>query len=125
VRNIRKRWAEGDLETALTECLRPGARRKVDARGEAMLIALACSHPLEGREHWTMQLVAERLVELGVVEPISRGYCEAGAQTNGLKPWQKQQWGIATVTADFIWRMEDVLDLYAEPYAPKRPMGLC
>jgi hypothetical protein len=39
-----------------------------------------------------------------------------------LKPWQKQQWCIAKVTSDFIWRMEDVLDLYAEPYKSKKPV---
>ncbi|MGC8838506.1 MAG: hypothetical protein ACP5UM_08830 [Anaerolineae bacterium] len=39
----------------------------------------------------------------------------AGAQKNDLKPWQKRHWCMARVTADFVWRMEDVLDLYAEP----------
>ena len=44
---------------------------QLDAKGEATLIALACSDPPEGREHWTMQLLADKLVELGVVESIS------------------------------------------------------
>jgi hypothetical protein len=38
-----------------------------------------------------------------------------------MKPWRKAQWCIATVGSDFVWRMEDVLDLYAEPYDPRRP----
>jgi hypothetical protein len=46
----------------------------------------------------------------------------AHAQKNALKPWQKKQWCIATVGTDFVWRMEDVLDLYAEPYDPQRPV---
>ncbi len=46
----------------------------------------------------------------------------ARAQKNDLKPWVKQQWCIASVGADFVWRMEDVLDLYAEPYDPQRPV---
>jgi len=71
VRNIRKRFAEEGLEVALRERPRPGARPKLDAKGEAFLIALACSDPPEGREHWTMQLLADRLVELGVVDSIS------------------------------------------------------
>jgi hypothetical protein len=41
-----------------------------------------------------------------------------------LKPWRKAQWCIATVGSDFVWRMEDVLDLYAEPYDPQYPQ-LC
>jgi transposase len=39
-----------------------------------------------------------------------------------LKPWQRKQWCIASVGADFVWRMEDVLDLYAEPYTTDRPV---
>jgi transposase len=71
VRNIRKRFAEEGLEAALQERPRPGARPKLDGKGEAFLVALACSEPPEGREHWTMQLLAGRLVELGMVESIS------------------------------------------------------
>jgi transposase len=71
VRNIRKRFAEEGLEAALQERPRPGAQPKLDGKQEAFLVALACSAPPEGREHWTMQLLADRLVELGVVESIS------------------------------------------------------
>lgn len=71
VRNIRKRFAEEGLEAALRERPRPGAQPKLDAEGEAVLIAPACSDPPEGRACWTMQLLADRLVELGVVESIS------------------------------------------------------
>ncbi len=71
VRNIRKRFAEEGLEAALKERPRPGAQPKLDGKGEAFLVALACSEPPEGREHWTMQLLADKLVELGVVESIS------------------------------------------------------
>lgn len=39
-----------------------------------------------------------------------------------LKPWLKEEWCIPTVGADFVWRMEDVLDLYAEPLQPSRPV---
>jgi transposase len=71
VRNIRKRFAEEGLDAALRERPRPGAQPKLDAKRRAFLIALACSDPPEGREHWTMQLLADKLVELGVVESIS------------------------------------------------------
>jgi len=71
VRNIRKRFAQEGLESALNDRPRPGAQPKLDARGEAFLIALACSDPPQGREHWTMQLLADKLVELGIVESIS------------------------------------------------------
>jgi hypothetical protein len=45
--------------------------RLLDGRAEARLVALACSEPPAGRAHWTLQLLADRLVELRVVETIS------------------------------------------------------
>jgi len=71
IRNWRKHLAEEGLEAALDERPRPGAAPKLDARGETTLIALACSDAPEGREHWTMQLLADKVVELGVVASIS------------------------------------------------------
>ena len=50
---------------------RPGGQRKLDGKQEAVLIALACSTPAEGRQCWTMQLLADRLVAVQVVEAIS------------------------------------------------------
>jgi transposase len=71
VERIRKRYVEGGLEKALNEDPRPGQRRKLDGRGEAHLIALACSQPPAGHDHWTLRLLAGKLVELDVVEAIS------------------------------------------------------
>lgn len=71
VERIRKRFVEGGLEKALEEDPRPGQRRRLDGRGEAHLIAVACSDPPSGHEYWTLRLLAGRLVELGVVEGIS------------------------------------------------------
>ena len=67
----RQRFVEGGLEWALTERPRPGAARRLDGKAEAFLIALACSGPPQGRTRWTMQLLADRMVELGVVEQLS------------------------------------------------------
>jgi transposase len=71
VERIRKRFVEEGLEAALAERPRPGGQRKRDGKQEAFLIALACSTPPEGRTCWTMQLRAEKLVELQVIEAIS------------------------------------------------------
>jgi hypothetical protein len=62
---------EGGLEHALNESPRPGGRRKLDGHQEAYLVALACSDPPEGKKRWSMQLLADRLVELEIVEEIS------------------------------------------------------
>ena len=67
----RQKFAQEGLEAALSEKPRCGGPRKLDAKGEALLVATACSAAPEGRESWTMQLLADRLVTLKVVETIS------------------------------------------------------
>lgn len=71
VERTRKRFVEGGLDKALNDDPRPGARRKLDGRGEAHLIALSCSPAPDEQEHWTLRALAGRLVELGVVDSIS------------------------------------------------------
>jgi transposase len=71
VERIRKRFVEEGLEAALTERRRPGGKPKLGGRQEAFLIALACSAAPHGRERWTMQLLANRVVEVGPVASIS------------------------------------------------------
>ena len=53
--------------------------------------------------------------------PCPTRRCASGSK-NALKPWQKKEWCIPKVSADFVAHMEEVLDLYAEPYDPKRPV---
>jgi transposase len=65
----RKRWGE---EKSLRDKPRRGRSRRLDGKQEAFLVALACSDAPDGRETWTMQLLADQLVELQVIdEPIS------------------------------------------------------
>ena len=71
VERARKRFVQGNLEGALNEKQRPGARRTLNGKQEAFLVATACSTPPEGRDHWTMQLLADKLVALQVVASIS------------------------------------------------------
>ena len=71
VERIRKRFVLGGVDHALTEKKRPGGKVKLDGKGEAILVALACSDPPKGHAVWTMQMLADRLVELGAVENIS------------------------------------------------------
>lgn len=66
-----RRFIEEGLEAALRDRARPGAQPKLDGKQEAFLIALACSPPPEGRICWTLQLLANQLVELRVVKAIS------------------------------------------------------
>ena len=73
VGNVRRRFVEGGPTAALNrkpQC-RPSKVRLLDGRAEARLVALACSVPPAGRDHWTLQLLADRLVELRVVDAVS------------------------------------------------------
>lgn len=71
MQRTRQRFVEGGLDRALNEDPRPGERKRLDEKGEALLETLAKSEPPEGRKRWTLQLLADRLVELKVVESIS------------------------------------------------------
>lgn len=72
IERIRQRFVEQGLEAALGRKKqdRPSRPRKLDGRAEARLIALACSAPPEGRKEWTMQLLADKLVELRLVDAV-------------------------------------------------------
>ena len=78
VERTRRRFVEGGLKRALNEDERPGQRRKLDGRAEAHLVALACSERPDNQARWSMRLLADKLVELGVVDSISH---EAVRQT--------------------------------------------
>lgn len=70
VYQLRKRFVQEGFDAALYDKPRPGGKPKLDGKQEALLVALACSKP-EDREIWTMQLLADKLVELNVVDEIS------------------------------------------------------
>ena len=71
--NVRKRFAMGGRLSALERKpqSQPSHVRRLDGQGEARLIALTCSDPPEGFARWTLQLLADELVELQIVESIS------------------------------------------------------
>ena len=71
VERLRKRFIEGGVAAALSDRPRPGGQRKLDGAAEATLVAWTCSTPPDERVRWTMQLLADKLVALNVVESIS------------------------------------------------------
>ena len=72
VERVRRRCVEEGVEAALGRRQQVNRRpRKLDGDGEARLTAMACSQPPEGRAGWTLQLLADRLVEWEIVESIS------------------------------------------------------
>jgi transposase len=122
VYRTKRRFVLGNLEAALSEEPRPGASRKLSGKEEALLIATACSSPPAGRARWTLELLAGELVRLTEHGSLSRETVRRRLAENELKPWRKDMWCIPHVDADFVARMEDVLDLYAEAPDPRRPV---
>ena len=122
VYRTKRRFVEGNLERALREEPRPGAARKLSGKDEALLVATACSSPPEGRARWTLELLSDTLVQLTGHESLSRETVRRRLTENALKPWRQKMWCIPKVTGEYVARMEDVLDLYAEPADPKRPV---
>jgi transposase len=72
VASTRQRYVEEGMEGALNEKPRSGRPPKFTGRDEAMLTAIACSDPPEGYGRWSVRLLSDNLVELGVVDSISR-----------------------------------------------------
>lgn len=93
IATTRENWVK---EKRITDKPKPGREKKLDGKQEAFLVALACSDAPAGRESWTMQLLADKLVELTVVEePISdetvrrtlkKMNCNPGEKNNGASP---------------------------------------
>ena len=122
VYRTKRRFVEEGLEEALSEEPRPGAGRKLSTTEEAMLVATACTKAPAGRARWTLDLLADEMVRLTKHESLSSETVRRRLADNELKPWQKKMWCIPKVDAEFVARMEDVLELYAEPPDDKRPV---
>lgn len=90
IQRVRDRFRTGGIEHALTEDPRPGQPRKLDAKAENHLIALACTDPPEGRDHWTLELLAEQMIHDKKVQTISSVAIMHYLHRNDLKPWREK-----------------------------------
>jgi transposase len=122
VYRTKRRFVEGNLERALSEESRPGAARKLSGPEEALLVATACSRPPAGRARWTLELLAGEMVRLTQHESLSRETVRRRLAENALKPWRQKMWCVPKIDGEYVARMEDVLDLYAEPSDPQHPV---
>jgi transposase len=122
VYRTKRRFVEEGLDGALSGEPRPGADRKLSAHEEATLVAIACSDPPAGRTRWTLTLLADEMMRLTQHEMISTETIRRRLAEKELKPWLKKMWCIPKVDAEFVARMEDVLDLYAAPADVRRPV---
>jgi len=71
IRQVRSRFVQEGLQAAINEQPRPGAPKRFTGRQKAKITAIACSDPPEGRNRWTLRLIADRAVKLEMVDTIS------------------------------------------------------
>lgn len=86
---VRKRFVEEGLEQALNERPRSGHPFKLDERQEAHLIAIACSQAPEGHERWTLRLLADKVVELELVDSIGKETVRQVLKKTNLSPGER------------------------------------
>jgi hypothetical protein len=99
----------------------PAVPRIFDGEKEAKLIALACSKPPKGRARWTLRLLENKVVELGIVERASDSTIGRALKKNRLKPHRRQCWVIPPkANSAFVAAMEDVLVRGAESIRGRR-----
>jgi transposase len=97
VERTRKRFVEGGLERALNESPRPGGKRKLTGKQEAYVVALACSDPPEGKKRWSMQMLADKLVEVEIELSVLSRQClerripDAERLTREVGAWQQER----------------------------------
>lgn len=125
VAGIRQRFVEQGLEAALNRKKQavPSRKPKFDGEGEARLIALGCSKPPEGHAQWSLRLLADKAVELAIVESVSHETVRQTLKKNELKPHISKYWVIPPQhNAEFVANMEDILELYCLSYDPHIPL---
>src|ERR1700738_5250095 len=125
VYRVRKQLVEEGFEAVLSRKQRatPAVARIFDGEKEAKLIALACSKPPQGRARWTLRLLENKVVELGIVDratdstigrTLKKTPSSPIADSNGVIP--------PKANSAFVAAMEDVLAVYTRPRDPDYPL---
>jgi hypothetical protein len=123
IAGVAQRFVFEGVEAALGRKKQENYHRKVTGDIEARICAISCSEPPEGRSRWTMQMIANELIRLEIVEYISDStICEV-LKKNEIKPWLAKEWCIPPeANAEFVAKMEDILDVYQRPYDSLNPV---
>jgi hypothetical protein len=124
IERVRQHFVEEGIEQALSP---RKSRRKyqhlMDGVQEAHLLALACSQPPKGHRRWSLRLLASEMVRLEYIEQVSHMTVAHVMRENELKPWLKEEWCIPPKqNAEFVYRMEDVLEVYQRPEDARFPL---
>jgi transposase len=124
IQRVRQRFVEQSFGAALNPSRsRRKYQRLLDGVQEAHLVALACSTPPKGYHRWSLRLLAEKMVQLEYAYELSYETVRRVLAENELKPWLREEWCIPPKeNAQFVYHMEDVLDVYQRPSDPRYPL---
>ena len=86
VSNVRQRYRAGGVERVLKDRVQQKRRRKLGGEEEAVMVAIACSPVPDGHDHWTLRMLRDKLVELGVVEGVSASTIQDRLKKMNLNP---------------------------------------
>src|SRR5262249_29818037 len=127
VENIRQRLVEDGFREALDRKMRetPPVEKLLNGEQEARIIATRLGSPPPGYANWTLRLLARKVVELGIVESVSYETVRRTLKKTGMTNRKIEYWVIPPeADGEFVAHMEEVLEAYAKPYDPRRPI-LC
>lgn len=123
VTNVANAYIEEGLESALYDDERSGRPIDFDDRERSRIIAMVCTDPPHGAYRWTLDLIVEESQKRELIKgSISREQIRIILQEHDLKPWQEKMWCITELDAEYIGRMEDILDIYERPYNKDEPV---
>ena len=123
VTNVGNAYREAGLEAALFDEERAGRPIDFDDRERSRIVAMVCADPPDGYYRWTLDLIAGEAQKRELIEgSISRETVRVILQEHALKPWQEKMWCIGDLNAEYIQKMEDVLDVYERPFDGKNPV---
>lgn len=86
VSNIRQRYREGGIQAVLNDKKQQQRRQALSGAAEAMIVAVACSPVPDGHDHWTVRMIRDKIVEMGVVEHVSHGTVHNAMKKMNLNP---------------------------------------
>ena len=115
-------WTVG-IESALTRKKQQNRRSKIiDGEKEAYLISIACSETPEGKGKWTLQMLADKMIELQYVETVSRETIRKTLKKTNWNHRSCESWVIPPrESAEFVCAMEELLDIYQSEYDEENP----
>lgn len=124
IERVRQHFVEEGIQQALSpRKTRRRYQRLMDGIQEAHLLALACSQPPKGHRRWSLRLLASEMIRFEYIDEVSHATVRNVMQENELKPWLKEEWCIPPQqNAEFVYHMEDVLDVYQRPEDARFPL---